>query len=183
MTEKEKKLCEENYNLVRYTLIHRLHIPIQELDEYHGTACIALCEAAMAYVDEVQKKSKFSPYAVQRIYWRVLNDMKKKKRKNKNSSGEEVQVLSFDRTYEVESSSSQLSMWDFVEDPMSKDWEDEVESRLVIDEVLTQKEKALLYMRLSGCRYREIGKRQGYSGQRAHVKVTEIKQKVRTAFM
>ena len=74
-------------------------------------------------------------------------------------------------------------MWDFVEDPMSKDWEDEVESRLVIDEVLTQKEKALLYMRLSGCRYREIGKRQGYSGQRAHVKVTEIKQKVRTAFM
>mgnify|MGYP002567448820 FL=1 len=94
-----------------------------------------------------------------------------------------MQVLSFDCTYEVESSSSQLSMWDFVEDPMSKDWEDEVESRLVIDEVLTQKEKALLYMRLSGCRYREIGKRQGYSGQRAHVKVTEIKQKVRTAFM
>lgn len=58
MTEKEKKLCEENYNLVRYTLIHRLHIPIQEIDEYHGTACIALCEAAMAYGDEVQKKKQ-----------------------------------------------------------------------------------------------------------------------------
>lgn len=148
MTEKEKKLCEENYNLVRYTLIQRLHIPIQEIDEYHGTACIALCEAAMAYGDEVKKKSKFSPYAVQRIYWRVLNDMKKKKRKNKNSHGEEVQVLSFDRTYEAESS-SQLSMWDFVEDPMSKDWEDEVESRLVIDEVLTQKEKAFFVEKLT----------------------------------
>ena len=183
MTEKEKKLCEENYKLVFHTLIYRLHVPLQELEEYHGTACIALCEAAMLYGAEAKKKSKFSPYAGQRIYWRVLNEMKKQKRKNKNARGEEVQILSLDNTYEASASSSELNMWDFVEDPMNKDWEDEVESRMIIDEVLTKEEKELLNMRMSGCCYREIGKRQGYRGQRAYVKISEIKQKVRTAFM
>lgn len=72
ITEEQKKLAEENHNLI-YRFLSKYNLSI---DEYYDIAAIGLCKAAMTF-DE--SKSKFSTYAFKCMYMIMLHEKRKEK--------------------------------------------------------------------------------------------------------
>lgn len=72
MTDEQRKLCEDNHNLI-YHFLHKYNLPI---DEWYDMAAIGLCKAATSYNDEL---SKFSTYAMNGMYMTVFCEKRKEK--------------------------------------------------------------------------------------------------------
>lgn len=99
MTEEQKKLVEDNHNLI-YSFIIDNHM---EIDDYYDIAAIGLCNAAMNYNPE--KNAQFHTYAYKCMKYEVCkaikfeNTVKRKATKeavhyqNKDEEGEDVDRL------------------------------------------------------------------------------------------
>ena len=78
MTEEQKKLTEENHNLI-YFVLHKHNLPI---DEYYDILAISLCKSCIHYD---ANKSKFATFAVHnmeqdlKIEFRRKNTIKRSK--------------------------------------------------------------------------------------------------------
>jgi DNA-directed RNA polymerase specialized sigma subunit len=78
LSEEQKKIVEENHNLIYYVLHkHKLSI-----DKYYGAAAEGLCKAAITYSPD--KNTKFSVYAYKCIMNVILTEMRKEKRKKRS---------------------------------------------------------------------------------------------------
>lgn len=80
MTEKQKKLAEDNHNLI-YSLLHRMNLNI---DDHYGTAAIGLCEAAMAY--DSDRGTKFATLAYRCMRNRLSQDHRKASMKKRTGT-------------------------------------------------------------------------------------------------
>lgn len=69
MTEEQRRLVEENHNLIYYYLNKR-NLPVEDL---YGVAAIGLCKAAESHDGDI---SKFSTYAVKCINNEVNNHLR-----------------------------------------------------------------------------------------------------------
>lgn len=78
MTEVQKKLVEENHNLI-YDIIYKYH---WELEETYDLCAIGLCCAAMTYDDT--KGVKFSSYAYTCMRNEVMNQFRKSQAQKRN---------------------------------------------------------------------------------------------------
>ena len=72
ITEEQKKLAEENHNLI-YRFLSKYNLSI---DDYYDIAAIGLCKAAMTFD---KSKSKFSTYAFKCMYMIMLHEKRKEK--------------------------------------------------------------------------------------------------------
>ena len=70
LTEEQKKLVEENYKLVPYVIFSVMHL--DDLEEWHGYACIGLCNAAVLWD---KKKGPFATYAVKAIKNSIIREI------------------------------------------------------------------------------------------------------------
>lgn len=72
MTDKQRKLVEDNHNLI-YSFLHKYSL---DIEEFYDLAAIGLCKAAKSYDSDV---SKFSTYA----FWCMHNEVMMEVRKEK----------------------------------------------------------------------------------------------------
>lgn len=73
LTEEQKKLVEDNHNLI-YFVLRRFNWNIMR---YYDIAAYALCRAAMSY--NPNNEIKFSTYAVKSIVYNIWRERKKEK--------------------------------------------------------------------------------------------------------
>ena len=84
MTEEQKKLVEDNHNLI-YFVLHKHNLPI---DEYYDILAISLCKSGIHY-DE--NKSKFSTFAV----YNMEQDLKMEFRRNEALKRSKYEKISY----------------------------------------------------------------------------------------
>ena len=92
LTEEQKKLVEENYKLVPYVIFSVMHL--DDLEEWHGCACIGLCNAAVLWD---KKKGPFSTYAVNAIKNSIISEINYNGRQSRKIDDENK--LSLDYCY------------------------------------------------------------------------------------
>ena len=73
MTEKQKKLVEDNHNLI-YFMIHKYNL---DVEEYYDIFALSLCKAAINY--DVNKGYAFSTYAASAMKGDYLHNIRKGK--------------------------------------------------------------------------------------------------------
>lgn len=78
LNDKQRKLVEENHNLI-YSYLHSHKLSLDAIEDWYGTAAIGLCKAALVY-DE-SRGAKFSTLA----YLCMDNEVKQIMRKSKRS--------------------------------------------------------------------------------------------------
>lgn len=71
MTEQQRKLVEDNHNLI-YSFLHRNHLSIED---YYDVAAIGLCKAAICF--DSDKGYSFSTYAYSAMLSQVLIEKRK----------------------------------------------------------------------------------------------------------
>lgn len=70
LTEEQKKIVEDNLNLVHYTLHNKFMMPKgAEYEDYFQVGCLALCKAILNYDPE---RTKLSTYGVAMIYYEMM---------------------------------------------------------------------------------------------------------------
>lgn len=89
MTTEERKIAEENHNLI-FAFLERHHLPVEE---YYDLAAIGLCYAAVAYNPN---RGNFSTLAYQCMYHEICKQMTAEKRAKR---GGEKPLLSCDLVY------------------------------------------------------------------------------------
>ena len=69
MTDEQRKLIEDNHNLI-YSFLYKYHL---EVNEYYDLAAIGLCKAAMTYDSE---KASFYTYAYKCMFTSVFSEIR-----------------------------------------------------------------------------------------------------------
>ena len=80
MTEEQKKLVEDNHNLIYFT-IHKYNL---DIEEYYDIFALALCRAAINY--DPNKGTTFSTYAVSAMKGDFLHNIRKSKAKRRSGT-------------------------------------------------------------------------------------------------
>ena len=164
ITETEKKLVEQNHNLI-YTFLQKYHLTIED---YYGLAAIGLCKAAMTFKEGV---SSFSTYAYKCMFTTVMIE-KRKERASKYIP--ENQVL----YYQAEMSNDDGDTQNFMNYISAKEnVEDECLSKCMFDEYskrLKDRDKQIFQMFREGYKQKEIGKIVGCS----QAQVSRVKKKL-----
>lgn len=78
LNEEQKKLVEENHNLI-YSFLKYRNLSLNAVEDWYGTAAIGLCKAAMAFDDS--RGLKFSTLAYVCME-RAVDCVKRKEKKN-----------------------------------------------------------------------------------------------------
>lgn len=154
MTKQEiDNLITENHNLI-YFCLNKWKMPI---DEYYDVAAIGLCRAAQTYDST---RTKFSTYACACIYNQLKYTLRTQGAGNRIPPHKQV-------SFEQELSSSpdnDITFFDLV--ASSNSAESVVLSRIFVDKVLSllsDKDKTILHLTISGYIQSEIGKQVGIS--------------------
>lgn len=147
LTEEQKRIVEENYKLVPF-VINRMYL---DFDEWHGLACIALCEAAQKYDPA---KGAFSTFAVFHIKREILKQITAGKRK-KRDPGE--MIWSLDKTLQDTNSVNTRTLQDVIGIEYQDSYESVIEWKMLF-EVLEDREREFLRLHISGYRMMEIAK-------------------------
>lgn len=162
ITEKQKKLVEDNHNLI-FSFLKKYDL---SNDDYYDLAAIGLCNAAINYQDDI---SKFSTYA-----WKCMNtSVSNATKKYKKTIPEELLVY-----YQAEKftqTNEGYSLLDFI--PSSDNVESYVTSKMMCEKyksMLDDRERKVLDLLVSGYKQDEVGKTVGCS--QPHV--TRIKKKI-----
>ena len=139
MTEEQKKLVEDNHNLI-YFVLHKHNLPI---DEYYDILAISLCKSGIHY-DE--NKSKFSTFAV----YNMEQDLKMEFRRNDALKRSKYETISYNTPVQ---GVDKLELGDMISNNS-----DILDYIILIDfKKFTEKEKKLLNLINCGYTQKEIG--------------------------
>ena len=146
MTETQKKLAEENHNLI-YWFLNKYHLSI---DEYYDLAAIGLCKAAKTYNDE---QSSFSTYAARCMFTAVFSEIRNEKNEKRKALRE---ALSLDAAIEG-LDNEQAKLLDVLS--TSDTTEDIVLAQKMLEDYYVQtsdKDKQIIQLLLTGYTQKEI---------------------------
>ena len=148
LTEEQKRLVEENHDLIYFTL-RKFN---WNIEDYYGVAAYALCRAAITY--NPAKNISFSTYAVKAMFNQVWNFRLYEMRK---SPKEHMLSLEQDITIGQDDYSGRLS--EMVSDHGSQI--EEGYKRLYLSDLLTslsERDKQILQLRMLGYNPKQISK-------------------------
>lgn len=166
MTEEQRKIVEENHNLI-YEYLHYKQLPIEE---YYDLAAISLCKAAMKYDCT---KGMFSTYAFKCMNTTITN-YRRTFFYDKTIPDTHIMSLSA----RIADNDSEFRLENTI--PSNNNIEEEVISNAALCELLnklTEREKHVLYMIDAGYSYSEIGNLLGVSRARVGQNVKSIRAK------
>ena len=165
LTEEQKKLVEENHNLI-YWFAKKYHVPIEE---YYDVLAQGLCMAAYHYDPS---KCSFSTYAYLCMNTEMHVEYRKTLRKSEIPQGN---IFHYENAW-------QLS--DLI--PTNEKTENKVIDRIsyenlisLLNDILNDKDKEVLSYILNGLTMREIAKIEGTSHQAIHNRMKKIREKVK----
>lgn len=166
ITDEQKKLVEENHNLI-YSFLQANQFP---LDEYYDVAAIGLCMAAINFNPE--SGCTFSTYAYRVMMSKIL--MEKRKEKNLKSIPEnQIYYYQAEMKNNEGDTNSYLSYF-----PAKENVENDVVTKITFKKCLQSfkdKEKQMLLLLSNGYKQREVGRMMGCS----QTQVYRIKNKFR----
>lgn len=152
MTDEQRSLVEDNLNLV-YWFLHKNHL---DMDEWSDVLFEALCNAAIAYD---ASKGAFSTIATV-SFWQAVEMERRKKTKRKRIP--EHLIKSGNEEIELNSSGDSITRFDMIAD--KRDWVEECETRILMEEhfkTMKEKDLKMLLMRLDGMTCGEIAEEVG----------------------
>ena len=168
LTEEQKKLVEENHNLI-YWFAKKYHVPIEE---YYDVLAQGLCMAAYHYDPS---KCSFSTYAYLCMNTEMHVEYRKTLRKSEIPQGN---LFHYENAW-------QLS--DLI--PTNEKTENKVIDRIsyenlisLLNDILNDKDKEVLTHILNGLTMREIAKIEGTSHQAIHNRMKKIRDKVKKSY-
>ena len=168
LTEEQKKLVEENHNLI-YWFAKKYHIPIED---YYDVLAQGLCMAAYHYDPS---KCSFSTYAYLCMNTEMHVEYRKTLRKSEIPQGN---IFHYENAW-------QLS--DLI--PTNEKTENKVIDRIsyenlisLLNDILNDKDKEVLSYILNGLTMREIAKIEGTSHQAIHNRMKKIREKVKKSY-
>jgi RNA polymerase sigma factor (sigma-70 family) len=163
MTDEQRKLAEDNMNLVYYTIAKEY--PTYKFDEdIRQTGLLGLCKAAMKR-DET--KGEFSTFAYRCIH----NEIRKEFR----SRQKQVETVSLETKLETVSTDDTLTLEDVIDSGEETDLtEYTVESFL---NTLTEKERAVYNLKSRGYKIKEIVDVTGYPVNQVRYILMTIRRK------
>lgn len=157
MTEEQKKIAEENMNLV-YSFIYSHNIPRDEVDEYF----VYYCEAIIVYDSSMAALSTF-------IYHYLNNKfLRYRKQQIDTACIEEENILDF-----LNTPNSKL-------EPTNIDFKEDL--RKFLTKIRNRKDKYIFLMYLNGYTYVDIAKEIGNTKQLVQQKLKPILKKARLFF-
>ena len=168
LTEEQKKLVEENHNLI-YWFAKKYHVPIEE---YYDVLAQGLCMAAYHYDPS---KCSFSTYAYLCMNTEMHVEYRKTLRKSEIPQGN---IFHYENAW-------QLS--DLI--PTNEKTENKVIDKIsyenltsLLNDILNDKDKEVLSHILNGLTMREIAKIEGTSHQAIHNRMKKIREKVKKSY-
>ena len=168
LTEEQKKLVEENHNLI-YWFAKKYHVPIEE---YYDVLAQGLCMAAYHYDPS---KCSFSTYAFLCMNTEMHVEYRKTLRKSEIPQGN---IFHYENAW-------QLS--DLI--PTNEKTENKVIDKIsyenltsLLNDILNDKDKEVLSYILNGLTMREIAKIEGTSHQAIHNRMKKIREKVKKSY-
>ena len=168
LTEEQKKLVEENHNLI-YWFAKKYHVPIEE---YYDVLAQGLCMAAYHYDPS---KCSFSTYAYLCMNTEMHVEYRKTLRKSEIPQGN---IFHYENAW-------QLS--DLI--PTNEKTENKVIDKIsyenltsLLNDILNDKDKEVLSHILNGLTMREIAKIEGTSHQAIHNRMKKIRDKVKKSY-
>ena len=164
MTEEQKRLIEDNHNLI-YGFLHKNKL---DPEDYYDLAAIGLCKAAIGYDETVSKCSSFA-------YSTMFNECMLEKRKDvRKSTVPSAQILYSDEKVKGLDDTSTATYIDTL--PSADDVVGEVLLKVSIEEFLanaTEREKGIINSYLRGLRTPEVCEENGIS----HTIASRVKSK------
>lgn len=148
LTEEQKKLVEDNHNLI-YFVLRRFN---WNIDEYYDMAAYALCRAALLYKPD--KNIRFSSYAVKSIFNTIWNYRLREAKHYIDGT-----LLSLDQEFQLKTNDDTGCLLDLISDCGSQ-IEDCYKS-LYLEELvekLKPRDREILNLRLDGYTHKEIAK-------------------------
>lgn len=168
LTEEQKKLVEENHNLI-YWFAKKYHVPIEE---YYDVLAQGLCMAAYHYDPS---KCSFSTYAYLCMNTEMHVEYRKTLRKSEIPQGN---IFHYENAW-------QLS--DLI--PTNEKTENKVIDKIsyenlisLLNDILNDKDKEVLTHIVNGLTMREIAKIEGTSHQAIHNRMKKIREKVKKSY-
>ena len=168
LTEEQKKLVEENHNLI-YWFAKKYHVPIED---YYDVLAQGLCMAAYHYDPS---KCSFSTYAYLCMNTEMHVEYRKTLRKSEIPQGN---IFHYENAW-------QLS--DLI--PTNEKTENKVIDKIsyenltsLLNDILNDKDKEVLSYILNGLTMREIAKIEGTSHQAIHNRMKKIRDKVKKSY-
>ena len=168
LTEEQKKLVEENHNLI-YWFAKKYHVPIEE---YYDVLAQGLCMAAYHYDPS---KCSFSTYAYLCMNTEMHVEYRKTLRKSEIPQGN---IFHYENAW-------QLS--DLI--PTNEKTENKVIDKMsyenlisLLNDILNDKDKEVLTHIVNGLTMREIAKIEGTSHQAIHNRMKKIREKVKISY-
>lgn len=149
MLEEQKKLVEENHNLIYFTLSKYRLNP----EEYYDILAIGLCKAAMNFD---QEKSKFSTFAMKVMF----NEFAQYDR-NENSNRRRANKNTLSLNYRIEDSKNEGHMCEFG-DLLTDGREPFMDVvHMYLPDILTKKELLVCQLSYNGYDQTQIGEKLG----------------------
>ena len=168
LTEEQKKLVEENHNLI-YWFAKKYHVPIED---YYGILAQGLCMAAYHYDPS---KCAFSTYASLCMNTAMRREHKRNTQKSK---------IPEENIFHYENAWSLTDLISTSEKPENKVI-DKLNYEYLISELnrtLKDKDKEVLHYLIEGLNMRDIGKILGVSHQCVHNRAKRIREKVKKIY-
>ena len=154
MTDKQKKMVEDNHNLI-YTFLNKYHLTI---DEWYDLAAIGLCKAATTFNEEL---SVFSTYAFRCMFTAVFQEKRKETLERRIPQN---MIFYYQAEINTGNDSDAISFIDIM--PTRDDVEGEAVSKMIFEKFvhsLKPRDKVILQMFCGGYTQKEIGKMVGCS--------------------
>lgn len=168
LTDNQKRLVEENHNLI-YSCMHKFGIKLNEFDDYYGDAAIALCNAAIHADEKTGKFSTFAYKCIENELRRKFNYENRQKRKTNKLCSSYDELIGYDTSKLNLISSNENLEKNMI---MKLNFESEMD-------VLTNRQRNILLMYGQGYTLREIGKVFNISFQAVSFNLVQIRKKLR----
>lgn len=142
MTEEQKKLVEDNHNLI-YFMIHKYNL---DIEEYYDIFALSLCKAAINY--DVCKGYAFSTYAASAMKGDYLHNIRKSKAQRRAG----ICVSMDEVVYDNNSDGSSITLEDMLTNGL-----DALDESITVDFTrLSDRLRRILWLSYSGYTQREI---------------------------
>ena len=170
MTEEQKKLAEENHNLI-YFYARKYHISKQDFEDMYGILAIALCKAARDY-DESRGRA-FSTVAM----GYMLNECRNAYRCDKYRNGK-LSICSYNNIFSFSDEDSTTEYIDMLEGKQDV-WDD---VNLIEFNQFNEQLRKIAYLSYLGYNQQEIAKEMGITQSLVSRKLKKIRKEIENGY-
>ena len=170
MTEEQKKLAEENHNLI-YFYARKYHISKQDFEDMYGILAIALCKAARDY-DESRGRA-FSTVAM----GYMLNECRNAYRCDKYRNGK-LSICSYNNIFSLSDEDDTTEYLDILEGKQDV-WDD---VNLIELNQFNEQLRKIAYLSYLGYNQQEIAKEMGITQSIVSRKLKKIRKEIENGY-